>query len=182
MREISFITSNSHKYEELKNLFTSNGLKLKWIRKSLPELQATSLEEVARYSLSTTQEKNIFLEDTGFFINGLKGFPGVYSRYVYDTIGNEGILKLLENTTERRASFTAVMGFKDLEGKVKIFKGEVKGYVSTAPKGEGGFGYDPIFLPEGHEKTFAEDEELKSRLSHRRRAAEKLINQLKRNQ
>ncbi|RMF90250.1 MAG: non-canonical purine NTP pyrophosphatase, partial [Methanobacteriota archaeon] len=111
------------------------------------------------------------------------GFPGVYSRYVFDTIGNRGILRLLEDVEDRRARFEAVIGYKpDAAGDsdIKLFKGVVEGYVSLSPRGEGGFGYDPIFIPEGYGKTFAEDKALKSRLSHRRKVAEKFIGYLKR--
>jgi XTP/dITP diphosphohydrolase len=174
MPQISFITSNQNKYLEMKEFFKARGLIIEWISKKLPEIQANSLEEVVNFSLSSYDGGNSFVEDAGIFVEALEGFPGVYSRYVYDTIGNQGILKLLR--------FMAVIGFKgEKGGDVKLFKGEVKGYVSLSPKGEKGFGYDPIFIPEGHEKTFGEAEILKSKISHRKRAAEKFIQYLKRN-
>ncbi len=166
----------------MQEFFNTQGLELSWIEASLPELQADTLEEVVEYSLSHYKGENVFVEDSGFFIDALGGFPGVYSRYVLDTIGNNGILRLLDSIKDRGAQFEAVIGYKPLSGgNVKLFKGVVKGFVSLSPKGETGFGYDPIFIPEGFKNTFGEDEFVKSMVSHRKRAAEKLLQYLKRN-
>lgn len=182
MIEVSFITSNQDKYREMKAFFNENSLELSWIETSLPERQTDTLEEVVEYSLSHYEGRNVFVEDAGVFIDGLLDFPGVYSRYVYDTIGNEGILKLLDGVENRSAHFEAVIGLKPEDGgDIKLFKGEVRGFVSLFPKGESGFGYDPIFVPEGFKKTFGEDSILKSQVSHRKRAAEELMKYLKRN-
>jgi len=182
LSKLSFITSNQDKYREVKSFFNEHSLELGWTRVSLPELQADTLEEVVEHSLSQFNGEDVFVEDAGVFIDALGGFPGVYSRYVYDTVGNAGILKLMEGVENRRARFEAVIGFKPAGGgDVKLFKGEVRGNVSLSPKGEGGFGYDPIFIPEGFIKTFGEDESVKSMVSHRKRAAEKLLQYLKRN-
>jgi len=180
--KISFITSNPDKYCEMKAFFEENSLELGWTRVSLPELQADTLEEVVIHSLSHFDGDGVFVEDAGIFIDSLSGFPGVYSRYVFDTIGNEGILKLMSGVENRSARFEAVVGFKpEGGGDIKLFKGVVKGFVSLSPKGGKGFGYDPIFTPEGFKKTFAEDEHIKSMVSHRKKAAEKLLQYLKRN-
>lgn len=182
MKEISFITSNSNKFKEMKEFFKADELHLNWINQSLPEVQAETLEEVVEYSLSQYKGGEVFIEDAGIFIEALDGFPGVYSRYVYDTIGNKGILKLMEGLENRKTRFEAVIGYQERRrGNIKLFKGEVKGFVSLFPRGESGFGYDPIFVPEGFKKTFGEDSILKSNLSHRKRAAEKLIQNLLRN-
>jgi XTP/dITP diphosphohydrolase len=182
MVEVSFITSNPNKYSEMKGFFNGGGLELDWIDAKLPELQADTLEEVVDYSLSSYNGENVFIEDAGFFVDALGGFPGVYSRYVFDTIGNEGILKLLDGVKDRSARFEAIIGYKPLDSMdIKLFKGEVRGCVSLFPKGESGFGYDPIFVPEGFKRTFGEDNVIKSNVSHRKRAAEGLMKYLKRN-
>jgi len=179
---VSFITSNENKFMEMKEFFNSNSLELEWIERSLPEIQANTLEEVVEYSLSQVGLENVFIEDAGVFIDSLDGFPGVYSRYIYDTIGNKGILRLLEGEKNRTARFEALIGFKESNKEdIKLFKGVVKGSVSPSCKGNMGFGYDPIFIPEGFINTFGEDKNLKSEMSHRIRAAEKLINYLQRN-
>jgi len=180
MNKISFITSNPHKFSEMSEFFKADGLSIEWIDRKLPELQADTLEDVVRYSLSQAPEDGVFIEDAGFFIDALGGFPGVYSRYVFDTVGNDGILRLLDGAANRAAWFEAVIGYKnEVGGDIKIFKGEVKGYVSLSPKGGKGFGYDPIFVPQGFDRTFGEDDALKSKVSHRRKAADRLIKYLK---
>jgi XTP/dITP diphosphohydrolase len=182
MGEVSFITSNTNKFTEIAEFFKASGLELERIDAKLPEIQAETLEEVVEFSLSSYEGEDVFVEDAGIFIDVLGGFPGVYSRYVFETIGNDGILKLLSGLDDRNARFEAVIGFKPMGGgDIKLFKGEVRGSVSLFPKGESGFGYDPIFVPEGFKRTFGEDETTKSSISHRKRAVEKLIHHLKRN-
>jgi len=113
------------------------------------------------------------VEDSGFFVEELNGFPGTYSKYVQETIGNEGILKLLEGKENRNAYFKTVIGYCDENG-VKLFKGIVRGKVSEEIRSKGfGFAYDSIFIPEGEDRTFAEmTAEEKSEISHRKRAFE----------
>jgi len=110
----------------------------------------------------------LMVDDTGFFIDALKGFPGPYAAYVLQSIGNTGILKLMEGIPDRRAWFTTAIAFADEQG-IHVFKGTIEGQITSVPRGNAGFGYDPIFDVEG--KTLAEisvDE--KSRISHRARA------------
>lgn len=166
MKEFYFFTSNRNKYLEAKEIFEKHGLKLRHISRSYPELQADTLEEVAATALETIEHERVFIEDSGLFVDALRGFPGVYSSYVLKTLGNAGILKLLAGAKNRRAEFRSVIGLK--AGKsIKIFKGRVKGTISKKQKGRKGFGYDPIFIPSGYRKTFAEDFELKQKISHR---------------
>ncbi len=170
---IYFLTSNEHKFMEAQEIFERQGIKLKWLRGRYAEVQADSLEEVAAEALKSIKHKNVFIEDSGLFITALRGFPGVYSSYVHKTLGNEGILKLLRGEKNRSASFKSVAGFKG--GRVKLFKGEVKGFISTKARGNQGFGYDPIFVPLGYRETFAENYKLKNEISHRKKALEKLV-------
>ena len=108
-------------------------------------------------------------------MESLNGFPGTYSKYVQETLGNEGILKLLEDKEgdDRRAYFKTVIGYCDEKG-VKLFKGIVKGMVSYEIRSKGyGFAYDSIFIPDGEDRTFAEMKtEEKSEISHRKKAFE----------
>jgi XTP/dITP diphosphohydrolase len=108
------------------------------------------------------------VDDTGFFIDALNGFPGPYAAYVLNSIGNTGILRLMAGQEDRTARFVTAIAFADEKG-VRVFKGTIEGRIAQAPRGEGGFGYDPIF--ETGEKTLAEISlEEKSRISHRARA------------
>ena len=177
---IYFKTSNPHKFDEAKEIFKRYGIELEQIPETYREIQADSLEEVVKDALKTIENigRGVFIEDAGLFIKALNGFPGVYSSYIENTIGNDGILKLMEDVDDRSAVFMSVVGFKGFKGfkdfDAMIFKGEVKGEIAFESRGTEGFGYDPIFIPEGYKKTFAEDFELKTRISHRRRAIEKL--------
>jgi XTP/dITP diphosphohydrolase len=173
-----FLTSNEHKFREARELFEKHGLRLEWLRESYDEIQGDTLEAVAIAALKSVERENAFIEDAGLFVDALKGFPGVYSSYVLKTLGNEGILKLLEGVEDRGARFKSIVAYQAGE-KVKIFKGVVRGNISHSPMGTKGFGYDPIFIPAGHTVTFAEDYELKTRTSHRMKSLMKLIDYLK---
>ena len=106
----------------------------------------------------------------------MKNFPGVYSRYVYDTIGLSGILRQMEGVENRAATFRCVLGLILDNGSKHKFVGECKGNLIHEMKGTGGFGYDPIFVPEGYDKTFSElSSEDKNKVSHRGSAMKKLI-------
>jgi XTP/dITP diphosphohydrolase len=143
-----------------------------------PEVQAASLEEVVTFALEWMEaktDKDVMLEDSGLFIDSLKGFPGVFSSQVFRAIGNRGILKLMKGAGERKARFQTCVGLL-LEGKRRTFKGEVEGTIASGPKGSGGFGFDPIFIPHGHKETFAQMPlEKKNKISHRAKALERLV-------
>jgi XTP/dITP diphosphohydrolase len=173
---IYFITSNSNKFREAEEIFSGHGISIE--QKSAPykEIQADTLEEVVMEALESIDDENIFIEDAGLFVDALGGFPGVYSRYVEDVLGNEAILKLLSDVKERGAVFKSVVGYKGKD--IKIFEGTVEGEIAEEKRGNAGFGYDPIFIPKGFNNTFAEDINLKMRLSHRKQAMEKLAEYL----
>ncbi|RLE72114.1 MAG: non-canonical purine NTP pyrophosphatase, RdgB/HAM1 family, partial [Thermoprotei archaeon] len=116
-----------------------------------------------------------FVEDAGLFVEALNGFPGPYSSYIYKTIGCEGILKLLEGVDNRKAYFLSVVALRAPGLGDVVFKGKVNGIIANEMRGEKGFGFDPIFIPDGCEKTFAEmNIEEKSRYSHRGKALRKM--------
>lgn len=184
MRTIYFITSNKGKVLEAKKKFSNFNIEV--IQKDLgyPEIQADSLEDVANFGVEHIQQQfnqPFILEDAGLFIDALDGFPGVYSAYVFYRIGCTGILKLLTDIKgNRKATFRSVFGYGEPGKKPKLFIGESKGTISKETTGENGFGYDPIFIPDGENKTFAQMEtEEKNQFSHRGKSIEKLINYLK---
>ncbi len=179
--KIYFITSNKGKFEEAKEILGKYGVKVEMKSISYPEVQAETLEEVVNFGLKYLQnklDKPFFIEDSGLFIDALNGFPGVYSAYVFKTIGNDGILKLMETVTNRNARFVSVVGYFDGANE-KIFKGVVNGRISYSKRGKGGFGFDPIFIPEGYSNTFAELGSEKNKISHRYKALKKLGEYLK---
>lgn len=164
-----FITSNHHKYEEIQKM-THINIEQKPIE--YPEIQTDTLEAVAEYGINYCYSRihePCFVEDSGLFIDALSGFPGVYSKYVYTTIGCDGILRLLDTNDNRTAFFKSVIAYKDKE--VNLFIGKVKGVITKTQKGDKGFGFDPIFVPAGERKTFAQMEpEEKNLYSHRGKA------------
>ncbi|WP_456327065.1 XTP/dITP diphosphatase [Archaeoglobus sp.] len=177
--KVYFVTSNEGKFREVKEIGRKYGIEIDWIRRKYLEPQGSDLEEIAKISaqiLSEEIKEPFFLEDSGLFIEALKGFPGPYSSYVFKTIGNEGILKLMDGVEDRRAYFLAVIAFWDGE-KVLTFKGRVDGRIAEEMRGDKGFGFDPIFEYNG--KTFAEMGEEKNEVSHRRRALENFFEYLK---
>jgi len=130
--------------------------------------------------LANKLKEIFFVEDAGLFIRALNGFPGPYSSFVYKTIGIRGILKLLNDVSDRTAFFKSVIGLW-CNDHIEIFEGVVEGHITKEPRGAGGFGFDPIFIPKGCKKTFAEmsvDE--KNLFSHRAKASEQMIGFLKR--
>ncbi len=188
---IYFITGNNYKFKEIKKLFQKEEIDydLKQKTAATIEVQASSIKEVALFklnSIKTNFNNSYFVEDAGFFIDDpLNGFPGVYSKFVFNTLGNKGILKLINNYGNTAAHFEAVIAlyFQPLD-KIFTFEGSVEGKVSKEIKGTSGFGYDPIFIPnELPNNTFGElSTEEKNSVSHRAKAWQKLLVFLKKYQ
>ncbi|TFH26418.1 MAG: RdgB/HAM1 family non-canonical purine NTP pyrophosphatase [Promethearchaeota archaeon] len=181
--KISFCTGNPHKVAEMQAAFAQKlpGYVIEKQAIPLQELQAESLEEVAIFKLQSISQHlkpPFFIEDAGFFVDDiLQGFPGVYSHYVMDTLGCQGILKLLGDSANRNAHFEAIIALRDNSNTIRTFKGINPGTVALEARGTSGFGFDPIFISaDTPGKTFAEiGMEAKNRISHRSRALDKLI-------
>ncbi|MEJ2295740.1 MAG: RdgB/HAM1 family non-canonical purine NTP pyrophosphatase, partial [Candidatus Lokiarchaeota archaeon] len=159
-------------------------------QKDLPmiEIQAERLKDVAVFKLQSIKEiinSSYFIEDAGFFVDvPLNGFPGVYSKYVLQTIGNEGLLQLIEDFDATKAHFETVIAlYHKPNDKILVFEGKVEGCVSAVKRGEHGFGFDPIFISnEIPYKTFAElTTNEKNQISHRAKAWTQLLKYLKEN-
>jgi len=169
MKEIVFVTTNPGKMGEAKAIGAEYGISFVQDEYDVFEVQSNDLSEVAIECAKDAWplvKRPMIVEDSGFFVNALKGFPGVYSAFVLKTIGNSGILRLLEGAKDRSSAMRSAVAYTD--GKeTKLFTGEVKGDVSECCKGTTGFGYDPIFIPQGSGKTFGEDFAYKNKVSHR---------------
>jgi XTP/dITP diphosphohydrolase len=162
---IYFVTSNKGKFVEARAIF--GDLVLKNI--GYTEIQADTLEEVVAFGMKEVMARlngPVIIEDAGLFVDGLNGFPGVYSAYVQKTIGNAGILKLMEGMNDRQASFKSVVGYAEPGMESRVFKGELKGCIGFEPRGTSGFGYDPIFYINGLSLGEMDLDE-KNRISHR---------------
>ena len=182
---IVFATNNRHKLEEVQAVL-GEGFRLTTprelgITEDIPEEQDTlegNASQKARYLYERTG-KNCFADDTGLEVAALGGAPGVRSaRYAgpgHDSQKNmELLLNNMTGKTDRRARFRTVISLI-LDGEEHLFEGTVEGTILDAPCGEAGFGYDPVFVPEGYDTTFAEmSAEAKNAISHRGRAVARL--------
>ncbi len=179
-RRVAFYTSNAGKFEEVRALLRPQGFSLRWARGELLEPQAETLERVVEAKLGQVRPRvgeMALVEDAGLFVPALGGFPGGYSAYVHRTLGTEGLIRLVAGRP-RRAEFRAVAGVRF--GSRRLLRaGSVEGSLARGPRGDGGFGFDPIFLPLGERRTFAElPLEEKIRRSHRSRAIEGILRAL----
>lgn len=172
MRSVTFASSNRNKFDEVKSILALR-VAVEFAQVELVEVQSDSLEEIAREKAKSAYSKvgrPVIVEDDGLHIDSLKGFPGQYSSFVFKTLGNAGILKLLEGL-DRQASFRSIIAFYD-GNTLQTFEGTVQGAISPHAA-QGGWGYDPIFVPEGVGMTFAELAGSKNEYSHRKKALDK---------
>lgn len=190
--KLVFATNNRHKLDEIRailgdkiELLSLNDINC---HDEIPET-ANTLQGNALIKAKYIYEKfgmNCFADDTGLEVDSLNGEPGVYSaRYAGEECNSEANMnKLLDNLTgknDRSAQFRTVIALI-IEGEEKLFEGCVKGCISCEKMGDAGFGYDPIFIPEGYSESFAQmSSDMKNSISHRYRATEKLCKYLKEN-
>lgn len=176
-----FATGNINKIEEVKMILKEYPVKIKHIEKKKPEIQANDVEEIALRSakwIGQEVELPVFVEDDGLFIEALKGFPGPYASYIFETIGLRGILKLLDERMNRKAIFKSVIAFCAPKKNPICFVGSVSGQISMEERGAYGFGFDPIFEPDnGSGITFGEMTiSEKIHYSHRGKSVKKFVN------
>ena len=172
--DLFFVSSNTDKYNEAKKILNFFGIDLGFLKYNLEEIQSNSLKDIALKKAKQAFlkcKKPVIIEDDGLFINSLDGFPGPYSSYVFKTIGNKGILNLLNYN--RKANFVSIITYCDKK-TLQSFFGKLDGTISKSQKGNG-WGYDPIFIPKNIKKTFAELDD-KNKLSHRYKALKKFSN------
>ena len=160
---VFFATGNINKFIEARSILSPYGISVGMLRMKGDEIQSESLKEIAETSAIKAYNRTklpIFVEDAGLFIDALGGFPGPYAAYVYKTIHNSGILKLMENIADRHAKFQSVIAYCDQTScEPECFWGESKGEITPTelqPQGKTPFGFDPIFRPIGSNKSFAE--------------------------
>ena len=172
--ELFFASSNEHKFKEVQRILSNLGVNIKLFKTTLEEIQSNSLNEIAKrkaIDAFTKIQKSIIIEDDGLFINSLNGFPGPYSSYAYDTIRNKGIIQLLQNSEHRDAKFVAIIAYYNGIDEVKLFESSIPGKISKEIE-KGGWGYDPIFIPDGESKTYANVLD-KDKFSHRSESLKK---------
>jgi XTP/dITP diphosphohydrolase len=174
MKRIVVVTSNSKKAREIETLI---GAPVESACLDIKEIQSLSVGEVARekaFAAHRALGLPVIVDDTGMNIATLGGLPGALVHWFLDTIGPQGILRLMRDSEDRRASVTTCIAY--CEGPdVKLFEGTIQGTISMEIRGTNGFGYDPIFVPDGQSKTYAEmTTEEKNTISMRSIALSKL--------
>lgn len=167
-----FVTSNEDKRREAAGIL---GAELRAESPEVLEIQDLDLREVAaekareaRRALGSP-EAPVLVEDSGLVVEAWKGLPGAFTKWFMTTVGNEGICGMLRNELPRSARAVCIVAIAH-DGEVEVFPGEVPGSLAEAPRGEGGFGWDAIFVPEGGSRTYAEMGDAKHADSHRSRA------------
>ncbi|HUI00246.1 MAG TPA: XTP/dITP diphosphatase [Nitrososphaerales archaeon] len=172
-----FATSNRGKLEEARSVLGPLGFSVEGCDAKGVEIQADTTAEVAANSAAAAASKlgePVLVEDAGLFVDALGGFPGVYSAYALKTIGLRGVVALTKGSGSRAARFVSSVAYCEPGREPVVFEGSVRGRVAAKPRGSGGFGFDPIFVPDGSRSTFGEitlDE--KCMVSHRGRALRK---------
>jgi XTP/dITP diphosphohydrolase len=172
-----FVTGNKDKFTEAERILKRVGFTIEQYPERPVEIQSTSLEEIARHSCQQAlihTDQPLFVEDAGLFIYHYNGFPGPYSSYVLHTLGNPGVLKLMEGVKNREAVFRSVVAYGAPDHDIVCFEGRTKGIIAQRIRGTR-WGFDPIFIPtEGDGSTYSEmPTEMKNLLSHRAKALAK---------
>jgi inosine triphosphate pyrophosphatase len=170
---IYFITGNKNKFEEVKAILRE----VEQLDIDLPEIQEIDAKEIIKEKLleALKYKKGEFIvEDTSLYLDCLHGLPGPLIKWFLQTIGNEGLANLADKLGEGKAVAKTIIGYAKSQGDIHFFEGVINGKI-VSPRGKTNFGWDPIFLPNGHKKTFAEmSREEKNKISMRRNALNKL--------
>ena len=197
MRTVWFMTGNAGKVREAKHALEPLGFNVQQLvieGVDISEPQCDDLEIVARSKLEQaevhlpSQNDGLMVEDAGLFVDHLNGFPGVYSAFALETIGCDGMLRLMGEEPARGAEFQAVAALL-IDGNVHVSRGICRGVLAMNASGNEGFGFDPIFVPDDvhidgsvhstNGLTFADvDLLVKEQFSHRRKALDGLIEQI----
>jgi inosine triphosphate pyrophosphatase len=168
-KKITFVTGNMKKLEELKSIL-GDSFQLDNAKIDLPELQGEPEEVAIEKAKLAAKEINgaVLIEDTSLCFNAMGGLPGVYIKWFSEKLGNDGLYKMLDGFEDKTAYAQCIFTYCEGPGKEPItFVGRTNGKIVKA-KGSEGFGWDPIFQPDGYDETFAElDKDVKNKISHR---------------
>ena len=173
--QFKFVTGNPNKAKEAGGIL---GISLEQVEVAdLFEIQTQDLDELVSHKAQHAYDAlscPILVEDSGLVFHAWKGLPGALVKWFETTVGCEGMLKMLQSFDDRRAKAICCLAIHD--GKnIQIVRGEVEGTIANEIRGGNGFGWDVLFIPEGHKKTYAEMSSIeKNAISHRKRALEKL--------
>ena len=171
--ELYFITGNKNKFAEVSAILPS----VRQLDVDLPEIQHVDAKEIIKAKLLEAlnyKQAEFIVEDTSLYFDCLKGLPGPLIKWFMKTIGNKGLFNIVEKLGNNKAEAKTIIGYAKSPDEIYYFEGSIKGRI-VSPKGKSGFGWDPIFQPEGNSKSFAEfSQKEKNEISMRRIALNKL--------
>ncbi len=192
VKELIFASHNAGKIKEITEILAPLNIAVKSYKDiEIPDVEETGTTFAENSVLKSSQIAKLtgivcIADDSGLCVDALDGAPGVYSaRYAPNRDFDKGMEKLLKEMEEsgnssRLAHFSCVISIAYPDGKYKTFEGRVDGHIAKEKHGNGGFGYDPLFIPDGYNESFAElGAEIKNKISHRARAMQKLLEYLK---
>ena len=158
MKSVTYVTGNWAKIESAKLILEPLGITVNHVKMHTTEIQSDSTEEIARYSAKEASDKlkcDVLKNDTGFYVEALNGFPGPYTHYVDEVLGEDCILKLLEGKDNRRAKFVECFAYCEYGKEPISFISETHGVIAKEKSGQYGWSWDFIFIPDGYNKTLA---------------------------
>ena len=174
LKKLTFVTGNQDKLREASEIL---GMTLRQAGLELEELQTINVEDLIIHKAEEAYKKlhsPLIVEDTGLVFRAWNGLPGALIKWFQKTVDNAGMVKMLETETERRALAQCFIAFHDGHS-ITVVKGELPGTIARSVRGENGFGWDRIFIPDGHTRTFGEmDAFEKNSFSHRKMAFDNL--------
>ena len=156
MKKITYVTGNWAKILSAKQILEPLGIEVDNVKMDTTEIQADTVEEVAMYSAKEASEKlkcTVLKNDTGLYVEALGGFPGPYTHYVDEKLGEDGLLKLLDGIENRKACFIEAFAYCEYGKKPIVFKSITNGKISLEKSGKYGWSWDFIFIPDGKDKT-----------------------------
>ena len=155
-KKITYVTGNWAKIDSARQILEPLGYEVDNIKMETPEIQADDVSDVAKYSAkwaANELNKAVLKNDSGLFVKSLNGFPGVYTHYVDDTLGVDGLLKLMEGIEDREAYFKESIAYCEPGKEPIVFEGYTKGRIDTKKSGTYGWSWDFVFIPDGEDKT-----------------------------
>lgn len=154
--KITYVTGNWTKIMSARQILEPLGIEVEQVVMDVPEIQDDKIENVSKFSSKWASDKltcSVLKNDSGLIIDALNGFPGPYTHYVDDTLGEDGILKLMENIDNRKARFVEVLSYTEYNSEPVVFTSITEGRISYKKEGKYGWSWDFIFIPEGEEHT-----------------------------
>ena len=156
MKKITYVTGNWYKIMCARSILEPLGFEVDNIKMETTEIQANNVEDVGMYSAKEASDKlkcDVLKNDTGLYVEALGGFPGPYTHYVDEKLGEDGLLKLLKGVDNRNACFIEAFAYCEYGKDPVVFKSITKGRIATEKSGIYGWSWDFIFIPDGYDKT-----------------------------